>query len=205
MHPIVACSVLVLAIALERLASLRAARVMPGRLARELREQAEAHDPRAALRLCSGSTTPLAVLARVGIEAWQAGGLRNAEQAVESAAASTVARLSRNLSLLAALANLATLIGLLGTVIGMIEAFQMIAAQGSGDAAVVAGGIFRALVTTAAGLSVGISALALHALFRRRVETWLERIEDGLDEILFAFDEAPKGEPDAELTALEAV
>ena len=178
MHVLVVCSVLVVAISLERLFALRAGAVGPRKLARALQERAAACDSRGALTLCGESRTPLASLARIGVEELQSGDLRSAELAVEAAASGEAARLSRNLSLLAALANLATLLGLLGTVLGMIEAFEMIALQGSGDASIVASGIFRALVTTAAGLSVGITAFAIHALFKRRVETWLERLED---------------------------
>ncbi|MGH0028881.1 MAG: MotA/TolQ/ExbB proton channel family protein [Myxococcota bacterium] len=200
MHVLVLCSVLVVAISLERLFALRAGAVMPRALARELFDLARARDTRGALARCDDSRTPLASLARIGVEELGRSDLHGAERAVEAAAASEVARLSRNLSLLSAIANLATLLGLLGTVLGMIEAFEMIALQGSGDAGVVAGGIFRALVTTAAGLSVGITAFAIHALFKRRVETWIERMEDDLSALLHAFggagtEEAPDGLP----------
>jgi biopolymer transport protein ExbB len=83
--------------------------------------------------------------------------------------------------MLAALANIATMMGLLGTVLGMIESFDLIAQTGTGDARVVAGGIFQALVTTAAGLMVGITAIAAHSFLRRKVEV----LETDLDEISF--------------------
>ena len=75
------------------------------------------------------------------------------------------------LGLLAALGNMATMMGLMGTVLGMIESFDLIAKTGTGDARVVAGGIFQALVTTAAGLMVGIFAIASHSFLRRKVES----------------------------------
>ena len=78
--------------------------------------------------------------------------------------------LRRNLPVLAAIGNIATMLGLLGTVMGMIASFEIIAETGTGDAREVAGGIFQALVTTAAGLMVGISAVAAHSFLRRKAE-----------------------------------
>jgi biopolymer transport protein ExbB len=183
MHCIAGCSVLVLAVALERAIALRPGAVVPRGLVRDLRELAVRGDAKAIAERCAGDRSPLAILARIAATEWLRGDPVRAEQAVETAAGAEASRLSRNLPLLAALANLATLLGLLGTVLGMIDAFELIAAQGSSDVSVVAGGIFRALVTTAAGLSVGIPALAVHALIRRRVEGLIERIEDVLSEV----------------------
>lgn len=70
---------------------------------------------------------------------------------------------------LAVVATVAPIVGLLGTVIGMIEAFHVIAFSGAmGDPALLAGGISKALINTAAGLSVALPALALHHYFKNR-------------------------------------
>ncbi len=131
------------------------------------------------------------------------------QDAVETAGAHEATLLRRNLPMLAALANIATMMGLLGTVLGMIESFDLIAQTGTGDARVVAGGIFQALVTTAAGLIVGITAIGFHSFLRRKVEV----LEGDLDEISFRMleqlsldHEAPEpAEPGAaQLTPAEA-
>ena len=70
---------------------------------------------------------------------------------------------------LAVVATVAPIVGLLGTVIGMIEAFHVIAFNGMGDPTLLAGGISKALVNTAAGLSVALPALAMHHFFRNRM------------------------------------
>ena len=93
-----------------------------------------------------------------------------AEDAVGVAGEHEALQLRRNLPVLAAIGNIATMLGLLGTVMGMIQSFEIIAETGTGDAREVAGGIFQALVTTAAGLMVGISAVAAHSYLRRRSE-----------------------------------
>lgn len=70
---------------------------------------------------------------------------------------------------LAIVATVAPIVGLLGTVIGMIEAFHVIAySQGMGNPALLAGGISKALINTAAGLSVALPALAIHHFFKHR-------------------------------------
>jgi biopolymer transport protein ExbB len=70
---------------------------------------------------------------------------------------------------LAIVATVAPIVGLLGTVIGMIEAFHVIAfSEGMGNPALLAGGISKALINTASGLSVALPALGLHHFFKNR-------------------------------------
>ena len=69
------------------------------------------------------------------------------------------------------------MLGLLGTVIGMIDVFTVIMLEGSGNAGVLAGGISRALITTAAGLTVAIPSLIFHRHFSRRVDELVVTME----------------------------
>jgi biopolymer transport protein ExbB len=81
----------------------------------------------------------------------------------------------------------APIIGLLGTVVGMMEAFHVIAfAGGLGDPALLAGGISKALVNTAAGLSVALPALALHHYFKHRLTAASLALEEQINRV---FDE----------------
>lgn len=85
------------------------------------------------------------------------------------------------------IAMVAPLLGLLGTVLGMIEAFKAMEAAGSQvDPAVLSGGIWQALSTTAAGLMVAIPASLAHSAFERRVETSADRFRDDLDRFFHA-------------------
>ncbi len=89
---------------------------------------------------------------------------------------------------LAVVATVAPLIGLLGTVIGMIEAFHVIAfAGGLGDPALLAGGISKALVNTAAGLAVALPALGMHHFFKNRLVAVGIELESQVNRL---FDEA---------------
>ena len=88
---------------------------------------------------------------------------------------------------LAVVATVAPIVGLLGTVVGMIEAFHVIAFTGGmGDASLLAGGISKALVNTAAGLSVALPALALHHFFRHRLTLGGLALEEQLERLMDA-------------------
>jgi len=182
MHLIALCSVLAGGVVLERAWALRSRAVAPPDLVAELRSAGGAGQLERVRAPTDRSSSSLARLVRVGLRALERGAAHPLEH-VASAGEAEALRLRRNLPLLAALANLATMLGLLGTVLGMIEAFDVIAAVGTGDARVVARGIFQALVTTAAGLGVGIGALAAHAALRRRAEQGLLVLETLLNEI----------------------
>ena len=99
---------------------------------------------------------------------------------------------------LAVVATVAPIVGLLGTVVGMIEAFHVIAfAGGLGDPALLAGGISKALVNTAAGLSVALPSLGMHHFFKHRLTLIGLRIEREVNRV---FDEVlitPEGGGDA--------
>ena len=86
---------------------------------------------------------------------------------------------------LAIIATVAPIVGLLGTVIGMIEAFHVIAySQGMGNPALLAGGISKALINTAAGLSVALPALAMHHFFKHRCASFGLQFEKIINQLV---------------------
>lgn len=96
-----------------------------------------------------------------------------------------VGELERGIPALAFIAQVAPMLGLLGTVIGMVDLFSAMESSGSQtDTSVLSSGIWKALLTTAAGLSVGIPALAGHAWLSARVERLRRYIEDGVGGII---------------------
>ena len=178
MHLLALCSILVVGISLERFWHLRRGFVFPRRVIQAAEAAWKSSDFSGLLEVCTKNDSALSRLLTEGLSS------ENPSERVSESGRSEAQRMHRNLPLLAALANIATMLGLLGTVLGMIEAFELIAGAGTGDAKVVASGIFRALVTTAAGLGVGIVALALHAVFSRRADEWVHELEDFLSRIL---------------------
>jgi biopolymer transport protein ExbB len=87
------------------------------------------------------------------------------------------AQLERGVSWLATIAALAPLLGLTGTVLGMIQVFQRITVEGAGDPALLAGGIWTALITTVIGLLVAMPTLVLHRLLEGRVSARIAELE----------------------------
>ena len=169
MHLLLISSILVVGLVLERLWSLRRNAVIPRKFMRQVMQHWKAREIQQVVQLCATSEVSIGRVLRAGLLRFEEG-LSRMEDAVEAAGAHEATILRRNLGVLAALGNIATMIGLLGTVLGMIQSFDLIAQTGTGDARVVAGGIFQALVTTAAGLMVGITAIGMHSYLRRKVE-----------------------------------
>jgi biopolymer transport protein ExbB len=169
MYPILFCSVLALAIFLERLWTFQRFGRGMGELSREVESLAGEGRLAEAAAACQRVATPLA---RVFLSALRAAG-RSREQIkvmVEEVGRREIAPLERYLGLLSTTAALSPLLGLLGTVLGMIQAFNVIAQAGVGTPATLGGGISQALITTAAGLSVAIPTILLHHYLSSRLD-----------------------------------
>ena len=176
MLPILACSVISLAIIIERSLALRRSVVTPPGLSADIdRSIAQGRldpDRIAALRRSSALGHVLAV----GLATAQSDPIR-IQEAAEEAGRHVVHGLERYLNALGTIAATTPLLGLLGTVIGMIKVFAAITTSGVGDPQVLAGGIYEALITTAAGLSIGIPSLMFHRYFRGRINELTVEIE----------------------------
>jgi biopolymer transport protein ExbB len=161
-------------ICVERIVTLSRLRVDPRRLMR-IAQCLDAQDLSAASQLVAACTTPLDRVIFAGLQARHRA--REArEAAIEQALLIETGQLTRGLPALAVLASVAPLLGLLGTVTGMIDMFTVIAAQGSGNAKSLSGGISEALICTQAGMMVAIPLLIAHA--------WLGRVADRSSQVL---------------------
>ncbi len=174
------CSIVGLALIIERLTSLRSGRILPPQLLDEV-------------LIISRSTLPaMDVLGKLAdnsvLGQVLAAGLRavNLEpriteaalrQAFESAGRTAAHQLDRYLNTLGTIATAAPLLGLLGTVVGMIEIFGAQAPTGAANPAVLAHGISVALYNTAFGLIIAIPALMFHRYFRGLVDRHLLGLE----------------------------
>jgi biopolymer transport protein ExbB/TolQ len=106
------------------------------------------------------------------------GKLDEIERAIEGAGQHEASLMNSNLRVLGAVANITPMMGLLGTVLGMIKAFNVISLSGTGNPGLVASGISEALITTAAGMAVGIPALALYHYFRGKIDRYVFEMEE---------------------------
>lgn len=163
-------SLAAIALVVEQCLSLRAAVLMPEGLAQQLRDLLARGRIKDADTLCRETPSCLSYIASTGLMEAD-GDWTDVEKALEDAVAEQSAKLFRKVEFLSVIGNIAPMLGLLGTVLGMITAFQQIAAtQGSAQAPELATGIYQALVTTVEGLIVAIPALAAFAFFRNRVD-----------------------------------
>jgi biopolymer transport protein ExbB len=171
MLPLVICSILILAIALERIWALNSTKICPPKLTAEtwqkLSDQGRfSNDDLRKLR----QNSPLGSILAAGLSNITHG-RDTVRESMEAAANQVVHELEKFLTALSVIATISPLIGLLGTVMGMIDVFSAIVIQGSNDIGMLAAGINKALITTAAGLSVAIPATMLDRYFTRRVES----------------------------------
>ncbi|MFQ5624765.1 MAG: MotA/TolQ/ExbB proton channel family protein [Paracoccaceae bacterium] len=145
----------------------------------------------------AGGKSPADRVAAYAMDGFAAGLDREALDAeVERRGNDEIERMMRHLRLLEVIAMISPLLGLLGTVLGMIQSFQELElAQGSANASVLAGGIWQALLTTAAGLIVAIPAAIAANLLAARVEGASHLIEDTVGQLFLIEDggSPPKG------------
>jgi biopolymer transport protein ExbB len=162
-------SILVLAICIERLYTLNARKIAPPHLLATVWKQLKRGELDAAKLRILRQSSPLGRILAAGLgNAYH--GREVMKESIQEAASHVVHDLERYLNTLGTIAAVAPLLGLLGTVVGMIEVFAEIMAQGTGNASALAGGISQALITTAAGLTVAIPALVMHRYFVGRID-----------------------------------
>jgi len=169
MIPILICSVLSVAICVERFWTLRSGHIAPRHLLVRVWNWIKngEMDNRRLKELRTGS--PLGQILAAGIVSHRQG--RDLmKESIEEVANQVVHDMERYLNTLGTIAAITPLLGLLGTVIGMIKVFSAIRLEGTGNAAVLAGGISEALITTAAGLTVAIPSLFFYRFFMRKVD-----------------------------------
>jgi len=171
MLPILACSIIATAIVMERLWALRRRRVMPDHLVTGLYRWHD-REPLTAEHLAQlRETSPLGRVLAAGL-ANRAHSREVMKEAIRDTGHQVVADLGRYVDTLGTIASVTPLLGLLGTIIGMIEVFGVIMDTGVSNPTVLAGGISKALITTAAGLSVAIPALLFYRHFNSKID-WL--------------------------------
>ena len=176
MWPILLCSILGLAITLERSWVLRRTQVVPDGLLQQVRSWLM-KDMLDVVRLdAMRDSSDLGSVLAAGLDPNRRT-LEERKAAVEDAGRRSAVRLERFLAALGTIAMIAPLLGLLGTVWGLIVVFDQINTTGLGQPSDLAGGIAQALLTTAAGLIVAIPSVIFHRFFQRRVSVLVSEME----------------------------
>ena len=177
--PILFCSVLALAIFLERLIRFAGVRIRGSGLVEKVSLFMMAGEDQKACEVVKRSDSPMARVLQHALD------VKNQDrETLETVIVHTtdeeVRSLSRYLQVLATIGNIAPLLGLLGTVLGMIKAFMVIQEMGGKvNAAVLAGGIWEAMLTTALGLSVALPTMVAHSYLSSRVDGFQAQLQDG--------------------------
>jgi len=177
MLPIIACSVIALAIIGERFWTLNSKKIMPEQMVSSIWTLHKAKQLDNARLKTLEASSPLGRVLASGLLN-QAHGRNIMKESIEETGRQVVHELERYLNTLGTIASITPLLGLLGTVVGMINVFAAISTHGVGDPTVLADGISQALITTASGMTVAIPSLMFYRYFRGRVDELVIKMED---------------------------
>jgi biopolymer transport protein ExbB len=182
-YPLAACSVISVALIIERFVALRQGRVIPPGFIAGIRQvfQDPKQDREQGLQYCERHDSPLARIVQAGIRRIARGPVA-AEKAMEDAGANEAVRLRQNMRFLYSLGSVATLLGLIGTIGGMIKAFQVASLSGPGHADKLSEGIYEAMVNTFAGLAVAIVVTIFYYYFVGRIEKLVSDLNDAVNQ-----------------------
>lgn len=180
MIPIGLCSFVALTVFIERLVSLRRRRVVPAGILETLKGilsgTRASHEK--AIKACQADGSPMANVLAAGVRKLDRS--QDAmEKAIVEAGEREAIKLGKYLRVLTVIAAVSPLLGLLGTIFGMIEAFQTVAASpdAMGKTEKLAGGIYEAMITTAAGLMVAIPVLIMYHFVSAKVDRRVMEID----------------------------
>jgi len=160
-YPIIICSILSIAIFLEKIWSLRRNKIIPVKFLNEIERLLKKEKISEALKLCDNNDSSISRIFSAGIKNY--GKRREViKERIEEVGRREATVLGRYVEALATIASISTLLGLLGTIAGMIKIFSVISLQRVVNPSTLAGGISEALYTTAAGLTVAIPTLIFY-------------------------------------------
>lgn len=176
MIPLLACSLFVAAIAVERYSYYRRQNGNVAGLLSAILPAVSGGDWEQALAFCRTSGGCAAAVALAALET-RSRDIIVLEKAMEGAASLAAAKLRDRLQYLEFVVTLSPLLGLLGTVVGMIQSFNVMNLR-EGQPFAITGGVGEALVATATGLCVAIFALVVHAYFARQLDRLVTDMEE---------------------------
>lgn len=180
MWPIFICSVIALTIAIERGIYLQRIRVESGKFMEEISDSLKRNRVMDAINMCEGNPNPLSNILKAGILKYDRTH-QEIKEAIEDAGVREIPALEKNIGVLATITQVTPLLGILGTVLGMIEVFQQVQEKAGISSPVtpagISGGVWQALIATAAGLAVAIPALTAYNYFINRIYNFRLEIE----------------------------
>lgn len=176
MVPLVLCSIISLAIIIEKIITLRKKKIINPEIVSVIENIKSNADIDLAVSICEKHKGVFSNIIQIGLNNVEKTREQVKELFIDQGRQETRA-LERGLGILETIAAIAPLLGLLGTVIGMIKVFNVISVQGVGQAEALSGGISEALITTVVGLSIGIPTLVFYNYFTDKAEDIILDIE----------------------------
>lgn len=177
-------SIAMVAIIAERFVNANPKKLLPSDLIDEVNALAKEKKFEEASALCEKRPCLISNMFKTVLEKWKRGH-KVVVQIVEEAGAKEAAIMQQRIIYLSVTAVITPMIGLLGTVIGMIQAFNVIAFQGgAGKPTLLAAGISKALVTTAAGLIVAVPAMIFFYYFKVNIQNLMARVETIMEDFV---------------------
>ena len=190
--PIVLCSVVCVAVAIERIAYFSSIRLDTQQFTARVLDQIRRHQTKEALQICDTTRHPLSHIFKAGILKYDRP-RSQIKEAMEDASLYAIPFLEKNLPVLATAAQIAPLLGLLGTATGLVRCFGAIAAKSAAFSSVsvadLAGGIWEGLLTAVAGLVVAIPAFVAYNFFVSRVNGVILEMEKSSAELVNSLTE----------------
>lgn len=189
MIPILICSIIALAIIIERLIEMKRLGDDGEMISANVKKLLEHGNDKKALEICSQTQGPIGQIFKEGLlnrknPRWKL------EEKLSLVGQEQLQKLGKNIRGLEVIAAISPLMGLLGTVIGMVQAFNQVAEfKGQVNPSLLAGGIWEALLTTAAGLAVAIPVLVMLHYFERKIENAGFLMEKNAQMLVHVFDE----------------
>lgn len=200
MIPIGLASLVGLAVIIERLVVLRRGRIIVPEIATAIGSLDGGRDLSVAQALCQARPGPFANIVKAGLD--HAGNDWTViRDVLQEAGRREATLLTRRLGVLETVAAVSPLLGLLGTVLGMIRIFASVSNAGIGDPEALSGGISEAMVTTAAGLLIGIPALVAYNWLNGRADALIFELEDYASRLLDSLRRRRLGDGDQAGTA----
>lgn len=187
MIPIILCSIIALAIIIERIFHLYRAKIDTKDFMDKVSALLKRNKIVDAIEMCEHTPGPIAHIMKAGILKHDRPKIE-IKEAIEDAGVHEVPRLERRLGILSTIAHISPLLGLLGTVTGMVRSFQVIQEKATSlnpvNPADLAGGIWEALITTVAGLVVAIPALVAYNYLVSVVDNFVTEMESSATDLV---------------------
>ncbi|MBM4042346.1 MAG: MotA/TolQ/ExbB proton channel family protein [Planctomycetes bacterium] len=193
MYPLVACSIVALAVMIDRVRAFRAAEADIVALRTRVTDCLDAGRVDEAVDVARQSHGPVAAVLLAGLDRYRKLKARgravleietNVKETMEDYAPHAMEPLEARLNLLSMIGSIAPLLGMTGTVTGMITSFNSMAEMGGLDAGGVAGGIAEALITTGAGLLIAVPSVVAYNIFAKKIDRYVLEIEQTMKDLI---------------------